>query len=367
MTVRGKGFFTWKIKNCEAGEVLQIATLSRSAGLTHLMVKVANGSLTYNVDTDSNIDYARLLVEALHAQKIQAWGWHYIYGENPISEANAAVYRIRQLQLDGYVIDAEAEYKKPGKREAAARFMSILRTAFPDMPMALSSYRYPSYHPSLPWREFLEKCDLVMPQVYWMQAHNAGDQLVRSVREFNAMTPSRPVIPTGAAFREHGWQPTPKEVLEFMQTAKALNLMGVNFWEWSDARGGNLPGVWETVANFSWSPVPGPKDITEKFIQTLNSHDINQVAALYSPAAVHITSARTIQGLEAISKWYKTIFEQMLPQAVFTLTGFSGTGNSRHMTWTAVSPKGKVLNGNDTFGLVNEKIAYHYTFFTVTV
>ena len=60
------------------------------------------------------------------------------------------------------------------------------------------------------------------------------------------------------------------------------------------------------------------------------------------------------------------MFSQLLPNGVFTLTGFTGTGSSRHFTWTAVSSQGKVQNGNDTLGVTNGKIAYHYSFFNVS-
>ncbi len=110
-----------------------------------------------------------------------------------------------------------------------------------------------------------------------------------------------------------------------------------------------------------------PRDICEKYMVALNSRDPNQIANLYIPTAVHITSASTIQGLDAIRTWYTTLFNQILPNPTFTLTGFSGSGSSRHFTWTATSSLGRVQNGNDTFGLINDKIAYHYTFFTTTV
>jgi len=44
----------------------------------------------------------------------------------------------------------------------------------------------------------------------------------------------------------------------------------------------------------------------------------------------------------------------------------SGTGNTRHFTWTATSSKGKVTNGNDTLGILDGKIVYHYSYYTVT-
>ncbi|MGE5223029.1 MAG: nuclear transport factor 2 family protein [Omnitrophica WOR_2 bacterium] len=363
MTLLGKGFYTWKIQSCENGNPGAIASTARSAGLGTVLIKVANGIYSYNVDQAGGVDYAAQLAQALKSQGIQSWGWHYVYGNDPVAEANKAIQRIHQLGLDGYIIDAESEYKQPGKREAAKKFMAQLRLSLPTFPIALSSYRYPSYHPDFPWREFLDRCDYNMPQVYWMQAHNAGDQLRQSARQFQAMTPYRPIIPTGAAFRESGWQPAAAEVLDFLNTAMSLNLIGVNFWEWSDARSGIMPGVWETIRDYSWGG--NGKDICVKYMEGLNSRDPQKLIPLYASTAVHVTSTRTVQGIEAITTWFKTLFTQILPNAAFTLTGFSGTGSSRHFTWTAASGQGRVQNGNDTFGLVNDKIAYHYCFFTV--
>jgi hypothetical protein len=269
------------------------------------------------------------------------------------------------LHLDGYVIDAEAEYKQPGRDAAARQFMSALRKSLPNFPIALSSYRYPSYHPQIPWKEFLEKCDYNMPQVYWMQNHNPGEQLTRSVQEFESLAPYRPIIPTGAAFRQNNWQPTVDDILEFLNTARSLNLNGVNFWEWANSCS-YVPDAWEAIKAYSWSDEPLPKDIAQQYIDALNSRDPSQVLALYNPAAVHVTPARTLQGLDAIRTWYSAFFSQTLPNAVFTLTSFSGSGASRHLAWTAASTNGKVQNGNDTLGLVNGKITYHYTFFTVS-
>ncbi len=366
MTIlQGKGFYTWKLPNCEGGDPNAFAAQAKSAGLTHVLIKIADGVTVYNGNWGDPKDYVTPIVEALKGRGIQVWGWHYVYGKDPIGEANRAIQRAQQLQVDGYAIDAEKEYKEPGKGEAAKKFMAQLRTGLPNLPVALSSYRFPSYHPQLPWKEFLDKCDINMPQVYWMQAHNAGDQLTRCVREFQAMTPYRPVIPTGAAFREGGWQPTVSEVMDFLQTAQSLNLSAANFWEWGDARSGVLPGVWEAISAFPWGGVTPPQDICEKFIAALNTHDPNKVTELYNSTAVHVTSARTIQGTEKIRTWYTSLLTQLLPNAKFTLTGFSGTGSSRHLTWTATSSGGNVQNGNDTFGLLNDKIAYHYAFFTI--
>ena len=365
MELQGKGFFTWRIPNCEHGDPKRIAELAAEANLTHMLLKVADGTGAYNGTWGDPKDYITPVITQLRSRGIKVYGWHYLYGDEPNAESAIAIKRIRQFNLDGYVLDIEAEYQKTAKKAAAERFMGQLRSAYPALVIALSSYRFPSLHPQVPWKEFLEDCTVNMPQVYWMKAHNPGEQLVRCVREFRAMNPSRPIIPTGAAFKEHGWSATAKEVTEFLRVAKELNLTGANFWEWSSARSSDLPGVWDAVRDFPWGSAPAPKEICERYLEALNSHDPAEMLNLYTNTAIHINASRSTQGLDNLRTWYVQVFNTLLPEAVFKLTGYSGTGSSRHLTWTAVSPKGRVNNGNDTLGLLDGKIAYHYSFFTV--
>lgn len=370
MALQGKGFFLWKIKDCEGGDANRIALEAKNAGLTHVLIKVANGIYSYNYDWNKKIDLVPPVAQALKSAGIQVWGWHYVYGDQPIPEARIAIRRVKELNLDGYVLDAESQYKQAGKKTAARYFMSELKAGLGDsVPVALSSYRYPSLHP-IPWNEFLEKCDYNMPQVYWIQAHNPADQLARSLREFESSSIKYhpPIVPIGAAFREHNWESSASEVVEFMDAARSMNLSGSNFWEWYACREVQSPKheVWNAIASYDWDAGLPPQDITEQYIQALNTHDPEKVVDLYTNQAVHVTSARTIFGKPAIRAWYNTFFSQLLPNAVFKHTGFSGTGNSRHFTWTAQSSQNKVLNGNDTFGLADGKITYHYTFFNVT-
>lgn len=363
MKLQGKGFFIWQIPRCEKGDPIAIADLAEEAQLTHVLVKIADTMYSYNIY--NGVDLVPPLVQTLKDRKIKVLGWHYVKGDNPVGEANKAIERVRRFDLDGYVINAEAEYKQPGKAAAAANFMGRLRAALPGTMIALSSYRYPSYHPQLPWREFLEGCNFNMPQVYWIHARNAGEQLSRSAREFEAMTPSRPIIPTGAAFKEYGWLPKASEVQDFLQTSRRLNLDAVNFYSWDSART-YLPEIWQTIRDYSWSLEAPGADLTNRFIQALNQRDLDLLITFYLPNAVHITSGRTIQGQAAIRSWYQSILTQILPGAAFTLGNYTGSGNSRHFTWTATSNLGKVHNGKDTFGLIDGKITYHYSFFKVT-
>ena len=110
---------------------------------------------------------------------------------------------------------------------------------------------------------------------------------------------------------------------------------------------------------------PSTQDIVIRYFEALNTHDPDQVLALYHSQGVHVNSERTIQGIDALRSWYNALFNQVLPNATFTLTDYLGDLGSRHFTWTAVSDAGNVNNGQDSFGLVGGKIVYHFTFFTI--
>jgi len=371
MAVQGKGFFIWKINYCEGGDANAIAEVAYDAGLSYVLIKVANGIYAYNYDWDMEIDLVPPVAEALHSKGIQVWGWHYVYGDYPTSEASIAIRRVQELNLDGYVIDAESEYKEAGKAAAARQFMTELKTGLGDsVPIALSSYRYPSLHP-IPWNEFLEKCDYNMPQVYWMEAHNPRAQLEKTIREYES--PSilyhPPILPVGAAFTEYGWTPSTEEIIEFMDTARALNLNAASFWEWYNCREVVTPKheMWDAITDYEWdSGNPPLKDISELYIDALNTHNLDNILDLYDERAVHVTAERTIFGKPAIRAWFDTYINQLLPNAEFLQTGYSGTGNSRHFTWVSQADTAYILDGNDTLGLLNGKIVYQYSFFTVS-
>ncbi len=366
MSLEGKGIFIWKIKDCEGGDPQAIAARATEAGFTHVLIKIADGAFTYNYDYDQNVDLVPPVIQALRNQQIQVWGWHYVYGDYPVSEARKAVERVRELDVDGYVIDAESQYKNPSKKVAAKQFMRQLRTSLVSTPIALTSYRFPSYHPQLPWKEFLDKCDFNIPQVYWEFSHNPAIQLTRSVREFQEMTPFRPIIPAAPAYKRGSWEPTPEDIIKFLNTVKSLNLSAATFWEWSTVRKESMQAVWNTIRDYPWGGGPVPSDIVERYNMAMNAHNAQKVVDLYAPTAAHVTATHTKTGHEAIKAWYQALFRNVLPNATFTLSGFSGGGNSRHFTWTATSDHGTVENGNDVFGLLDGRVVYHYTFFTVT-
>lgn len=368
MTLTGKGMMIWKILNCEGGDPAKIADLAASSGFSHVLIKVANAAVAYNKDKITGEDHIPAVVSALRAKGLGVWGWHYVYGYDPSGEAAIAISQIKKYQMDGYVIDAEVEYKLAGRAAVADTFMSALRAGLPSTPVALCSFRWPTYHPQFPWKNFLAKCDFNMPQVYWMGAHDTAAQLTRSLNEFKNITPFRPLMPTGPAFKESGWYPNVSEVISFLDTTKALGMNAANFFSWDDCRA-TLPDIWTAIANYSWPwtklPVPN-KDITQKYIDALNSKSLDSIMALFTSNSVHIDSYATIQGTTAVRDWFSMLLNNKLPGATFTLGTVTGTGNNRSFTWTAKSSSAKVNDGSDTLGLINGQITYHYSFFNIT-
>lgn len=367
MGLQGKGFFIWKVPDCAGGDPQRIASAAQAAGLTHVLIKVADGNYAANLNNKTKADLVPPVVAALKGVGIQVWGWHYVYGYDAIGEARVAARRIAELGLEGYVIDAEKEYSQPGRALVANKFMHEIRKAQPSLPLALSSYRFPSMHMDLPWKEFLELCDYNMPQVYWEQSHNPTAQLARTLNEFQALNPYRPVIPTAPTYKWNGWRPTDEDMDAFLGAANSSRLPAVNFFSWDECER-DLKNLWDRIAKspFGKPPSKPEKDLPSLWIEALNSGNSQAVAALYQPDALQVTAQRTIQGQAALQAWYEDLLKKQLPEAVFSLTGTAQTGKSEHFTWRAASPQASVQNGNDTLGILNGKIAYHYTSFSIT-
>ena len=393
MTLQGKGFFIWQVPECEGGDPAAIRSAAQAAGLSHVLVKIADGVKPFGVSSTGH-DYTAPVVQALRAGSIAVWGWHYVYGNDPAKEAAVAIQRAGALGLDGYVLDAEIEYKQPGKVQAAAQFMTAVRAAL-SCPIALSSFRFPNYHPELPWGTFLEKCDLHMPQVYWEQAHNAAGQLRESKRQCDALPHAKPYIPTGPTYGVAGWAPSQAEISEFLQAARDLGLTAANFFQWEYCRA-QLPKLWTTVSDFDWpapsqvtpeavtpvpeegrqdessgtsdqpgttpvtppgtTPIAPPDAFTGRFLAALNSRRASQAAALYDPTAVHVRGSKVSKGKTAIQGDYTALFTVVPLGTPFVLTFAELSSDARYLIWQAGSKTGQT-----TILLRGGKIVLDYT------
>ncbi|MDY6866631.1 MAG: SH3 domain-containing protein [Chloroflexota bacterium] len=250
----GKGMFTWVIPDCEGGDIDAIIARAKEAQLTFLMPKIANGTVKYS----HNLTYLAEFVEKCHAAGIKVIAWHYVYGTYPESEARRSIEELSKYPYDGFVINAEKEYK--GRPAQAKIYCKMLRAAFPDLFIGLSSYRYPDYHPELPWNEFLTYCDVNMPQVYWEQADGtAASQLDRCIALFtDPKFIQRPIMPTGAAYTNAGWVAKPDDIIDFIKRADELELSAISFWEWRYPRS-RFPELWTAIVNTPFGEYEEPE------------------------------------------------------------------------------------------------------------
>src|SRR4030095_2493032 len=95
----GKGCFIWQVGRCERGIPAAIADKAAAAGLSHVLLKVAEGTYAYGIAL-SGRDLVAPGAAALGQRALQVWGWHYVYGDKPGDEAQRAVQRVRELELD---------------------------------------------------------------------------------------------------------------------------------------------------------------------------------------------------------------------------------------------------------------------------
>ena len=297
----GNGMFVWMISRMEGGDVNKAAQKAKASGLSWVAIKVTDGPYYFNYSqTTPKSDLVPIAVSAFRKVGISVWGWGYIYGNVPLQEAQAANNRVRQLGLDGWFIDAEGEMK--GKPVQASQYMSEMRRLNPGLSLGLCSYRFPSYHSTFPWKEF-STCDFNAPQVYWMQAHNAGAQLQRTQYEFSQMAgyKSMPVIPIGAAFSEWGWTAQPAECIEFRQKAQALGLPGYGWWEWYEASTRH-PELWEPVACKIDAP-PAAEAVIERVMTRYIDLRIRSLPSLNGAILGYMTASKVYDIVELSGPW----------------------------------------------------------------
>ncbi|HVM71248.1 MAG TPA: nuclear transport factor 2 family protein [Anaerolineales bacterium] len=390
MTLQGKGFFTSNLSNCEGGEPISIVSAAQAAGLSHVIVKVADGVKSIGLD-GSGFDVTTPAIQALRNAGMAVWGWQSIYGNDPSAEAALALARTRALALDGYVIAAGAEFEQPGMSGAARQFMAVLHAGM-KVPIALSSYRFPNFHPGFPWSDFLLFCSIHMPQVYWEQAHDAAEQLIESRRQCAALPNARPFIPTGATYRASTWSPTDQDITDFLDTAEALALPALNFFCW-DTCHANLAPVWKAIAGFAWPasapgaahapdtlPDPGrpaaealpapdtlpapeaaaatpTKAFLRQFLAALNSRQPAQISTFYDQAATQVWADQIRHGALSIQAGFAAFFATLPAGTGFIITSTKVEDDMYTLAWKAGS-----LTGETILTLKNGKIILDYTF-----
>ena len=360
MSLTGKGMTIWKVPACDGGNIQSIARKAQGAGLTHVLVKVADGPRPYNEGQAAG------LVGALRSAGIAAWGWQYVYGDSPLDEADAALAAIKQLGLGGFVVNAEREYE--GKFGPAAAYMERIAKASPGTPLVLTSFRSPEYHAAFPWTEFLSGCVYNMPQVFWVKSHNPAGQLADTIAQFKQVYPIVPIIPTGPAYAEADWRPSASEIREFMAAARQNGLDGVNFWNWDYAGSPQGADLWQAISGFVWSEQGASRvDPVQALFDALNRSDVEAILKLYEPEGILVTSTATLRGPHELRVYYTNLLGDVLPRGHFTVDSRASEDNVEHVTWSgsAASPAYSIRSAEDTIGIRQGFIQFHTSLYRV--
>lgn len=162
----GKGMFVRHVKH--GGDPELFAKRCAWMGLRWVMVQAIwqypkSERPTFINKTSEYADYGA----ALRAAGVTPWvfGW-------PRPEATQQFVDVCRNALDelgggpgGIVINPETPWYR-GQRDAAVRFVELLRSSFGSLPVGMTSYGGgPPNHPPFPWREFAA-CDFGLPQIY---------------------------------------------------------------------------------------------------------------------------------------------------------------------------------------------------------
>jgi hypothetical protein len=352
MSLTGKGVIIWKAQQCENGSPAAIARRAREAGLSHVVLKVADGVTLYNQSL------APAIVAALRVSGVEVWGWQYIYGDSPTQEAATAIRAVQQLGLDGFVVNAEREYES--KFDAAAAYMDSLTAGLRQTPVAFSSFRLPDTHPSFPWAEFLSGSAYNMPQVFWVNDTDPAHQLDQSIEQFRHVYPVVPIIPTAAAYVDGAWRPSAGELNQIMLRVRECGLPGINFWNWDYAGNPRGSDLWNVIAGFAWPGAAQFHDPIDALFYAMNQGDVEAIVRLYEPDAVLVTPSRTLHGQNELRVYYSDLLSSVAPHGQFSIRSRVDEAAAGHVAWTVVSPKPSgPISGQDNIGLREGLIQYH--------
>lgn len=277
----GVGMWIWIIDSCENGDVEAIANKAVEYGIDWVAPKAQQGTAWYNNRGQKAL--LKPLADALHSRGIAVypWGWIYgksTYGSNPSiarAEGERAFEVIHELNADGYIVDAELDWKRLNLNMGAEapKFMAPLEDL--SIPVLVSSYRFPNYHRAFPWAAWSatlqpDRGDGWVPQVYWEQDFRlmAGSiQLQQTLDQYTAwglLNGGRSFHPAPAAYSRGTWVATSDQVLHFTKKVEELSIPSYIPWDWQHMWAEHWKGLkedWYHPDAAVIEPPPPPPDL----------------------------------------------------------------------------------------------------------
>ncbi len=229
----GQGMWIWYLSQSDGGNLATIVAQAHAAGVSTLFIKSSDGSTNYWSQ------FSAQMVAELHANGLRVCAWQYVYGTNPVGEAELGAQAVAN-GADCLVIDAEAEYE--GKYGAAQTYLQTLRSKIGESyPLGLASFPYVSYHESFPYSVFLGPggAQFNAPQMYWKDIGNSVDTVYANTYIANRVY-GRPIFPLGQTYSH----PSSTELVRFREEAPLYGASGISFWDWQETPASG----WEALA-----------------------------------------------------------------------------------------------------------------------
>jgi hypothetical protein len=232
----------WYLSRSDGGSLPAIIARAHAAGVRTLIIKSGDGTNYWS-------QFSRPLVRELRGGGLHVCAWQYVYGTDPVGEADTAARAVR-AGAQCLIIDAEAEYE--GRYASAAAYLHELRRLVGHRyPLGLASFAYADYHPAFPYSVFLGPggAQFDMPQMYWLEIGIDAGNVFRHTYAENRIY-RRPIYPLGQTFGS----PAAEEVRLFRGLAVRYGALGISWWDyaWTSA-----DGYWAAVSGL-YTPAGAP-------------------------------------------------------------------------------------------------------------
>jgi peptidoglycan hydrolase-like protein with peptidoglycan-binding domain len=228
----GQGMWIWYVSK-SGGSAAAILAQAHAAAISTVFIKSSDGSSNYWSQ------FSPQLVAELHAGGLKVCAWQYVYGSGPTGEAELGARAVAN-GADCLVIDAEAEYE--GRYSAAQTYITTLRAKIgPNVPVALASFPYVSYHPSFPYSVFLAPgaAQYNAPQMYWKDIGVSVDTIFANTYIANRIY-GRPIFPLGQTYGGI----SNADLMRFREEAVLYGATGASYWDWQETSASG----WSTLA-----------------------------------------------------------------------------------------------------------------------
>jgi hypothetical protein len=240
-----RGMWIWYVSASGGGDLQSIVAAAHQYGIGTLMIKAGDGTGQWS-------QFNSQLTSTLHANGLRACAWQYVYGAQPVAEAQVGAAAVR-AGADCLLIDAEIEYERQANNYMRAQtYLGTLRRLVgANYPIALAGFPYMDYHPAFPYSVFLGPggAQYNVPQMYWFDIGTTVDDVFAHTYQYNRLY-GRPIFPLGQVYNN----PPLGDVRHFRQVSRVYGAPGVSWWDWQEAS----PGTWQAISQ----PVGSPANVT---------------------------------------------------------------------------------------------------------